>query len=66
MLGQGQEEGGVVVGTVGDVPADLQGPGDDRLAQVPRRRTESRRGNGELRLPLLARLEAGRDDRFEE
>ena len=41
-----------------DVPADLERPGDDRLAEMRRRRPERRRGDREPRLERLRRRRA--------
>jgi len=51
---------------VGDVPPDLERPGDDRLAQVGGRRAEARGGDGELCPPLPARLKGRGDGRLQE
>src|ERR1035437_8322266 len=65
MLGQGQVESDEVVGSHGDIPADLEGPGNDGFTEMGGWRTELRRGNGERRLPFLTRLEARGDRRLE-
>ena len=50
----------------GNVPAGFEGPGDDRLAQVGRRRSELGRRDGKRCLPRCARLEVRRDRRLDE
>jgi hypothetical protein len=66
VLGDRQVQGDEVVRAEGDVPADFQGPGDDRLAEVRRWRPELRRRHRERRLPRLPRLERSGDGWLDE
>ena len=66
MLGDGEVRGDEVVVAHRDVPADLERPRDDRLAEMGRRRAEARGGDREPGLERLAREEAGRHRGLEE
>ena len=55
-----------MVGSQGDVPADLESPGDDRFTEIGRRWTELRSRNREDRLQRFARPEVRRDRRLQE
>ena len=66
MLGHRHDRGDALVPAVGDVPASLDRPGDDRAARVGLRRSELGSRDVERRLVALAGGEPGRQDDLHE